>query len=507
MSPYKSHTLITRNRFLARKTWIYFSKLGTGYSDKLVKMRSNVLSNQINFILSITMLCILVITITTSILTHDTIGFGTLRVGIMLAVSLVNLALAHYGYQQISKYSLIFLTPVIFLIWPVLIGFVEEEGYTYNNYFLIAASIIPQLLLSSEKEKFVYWFSMTYYFLLVACTDLLMFHFQTVEFPIVDRIRGFYPFYKLGHIGIFFFINICIYHLRKVNFRFEDRLNVKNQVLNIQNKKLKVQQEKIIQQKNIIEQNSRAISDSINYAASIQQAVLQPIDFLDEWKIKNFILYKPKAVVSGDFYWGIKRDKREIIVAADCTGHGVPGAFMCMLGLAFLDDIFKSGDVSNAAGILDILRENVANKLKQNGGSCVMRDGMDISVCIINRDAGTLEFAGANNPIYLIRDSKLSKLAADKMPIGMYSPSPSPYTNTVIGIKPDDRLYMFSDGYADQFGGKNGKKLMYRQFQELLVRNHYKPMDLQKVILENNFEKWKGEHDQVDDVLIIGLQI
>lgn len=505
MRSHKSHTLFTRNRFLLRETWRSVSKLGTGYSDRLVGMRSNVLSNQINFITAILMAVIIMITVSLNIIHHETIGFGTVRVGVMLLVCIINLVLAQLKFQQVSKFSIIFLPPVIFLVWPILSGFVEEEGYTYNNYFLIAASVVPQMLLNSEKEKFIYWFSMAYYFLLIWFIDILMYNFQTEDFVIVNRIREFYPFYKMGHIGIFLFINISIYHLRKVNFRFEDRLNEKNQVLCVQNNKLKEQREEILHQKNIIEQSSRAISDSINYAARIQQAVMQPPDFMDEWNIQNFILYKPKAVVSGDFYWGLKRDDRLIIAAADCTGHGVPGAFMSMLGLAFLDDIFNTGDVKDAAEILNILREDVTNKLRQKGNTCEMKDGMDISVCIMNRKRGTLEFAGANNPLYRIRDGILTKMAADKIPIGMYSTIP--YTNSITEIKKDDRLYLFSDGYADQFGGKDGKKFMYNQFQELLLRHHHKPVDQQKIILNDHFEEWRGNHDQVDDVLVIGLQV
>ncbi|MBK7625967.1 MAG: SpoIIE family protein phosphatase [Bacteroidales bacterium] len=153
----------------------------------------------------------------------------------------------------------------------------------------------------------------------------------------------------------------------------------------------------------------------------IQQAVLQPPDFMKEWGMSNFILYKPKAVVSGDFYWGMSKKDTVIIVAADCTGHGVPGAFMSMLGLTFLDDIFSTYEFKKASEVLDKLRELVIHKLRQRGNTYEMRDGMDISLCIINREAGTLEFAGANNPLYLIRDGNLIKIPADKMPIGIYS--------------------------------------------------------------------------------------
>lgn len=503
----KRHSILVRNRFLARKTWRYFSGLGTNYADKLLVMRSNVLSNQLNFVFFGTMFFLLIITVAIQLITHDTMSIGTLRVAAMLLVSFLNLVLAYFGYHQISKYSLIFLPPVVFMLIPILVGYVEEEGYTYNPYLLIAVSVIPQLILSSEKEKLVYWISMAYYFLLVLFIDVLMVHFQKQDFPIVDRLHQFYPYYKLGHIGVFVFVNLSIYHLRKVNFRFEDRLNDKNQILDFQNRELKAQGEKILHQKNIIEQKSKDIFESIQYASRIQEAVLQPIDFLNEWGIDNFILYKPANVVSGDFYWGCQKDNRTIIAAADCTGHGVPGALMSILGLAFIDDITNTKKILNAADVLNFLREDIIRKLRQKGQPGETKDGMDISLCIIDKKAGTVSYAGANNPLYMIRDGSFSIINADKMPIGILPSPTEPFTNNVLELRKGDLLYMFSDGYADQFGGKDGKRFMCKPFQELLLKNHNEPLSSQKEILDNTFENWKGSYEQVDDVLVLGLRL
>lgn len=507
MAQPKRHSILVRNRFLLRNTWRYFSDLGTPYAERLMEMRSNVLSNQLNFVLFGTMLILLIITITVQLITHDSIGIGTLRVAILLLVCFINLVLAYFRFHLASKFSLIFLTPIVFLIIPVLIGFVEEEGYTYNPYLLIAISIIPQLLLSSENEKFAYWFSMVYYFIMVVFIDILMMHFQKDNFPIVDRLKTFYPYYKIAQIGVFVFVNLSIYHLRKVSFRFEDRLNDKNHVLDIQNKELKNQREKITMQKNLIEDNSRSTFESIQYARRIQNAVLQPVNFLDEWGIENFILYKPAAVVSGDFYWGCRKDKRIIITAADCTGHGVPGAFMSMLGLAFIEDVFDTSPSLNAGKALDILRDNIINKLRQKGESGEPKDGMDLSLCIIDSKSGTLDFAGAMNPIYLIRDGNLMKIEADKMPIGLFLTPSMPFKDKIVDLRKDDALYLFTDGYTDQFGGPDKRRFMIRPFQDLLVNIQSKPMNIQKEILDKTFENWKSDSDQVDDVLVVGLRI
>lgn len=180
---------------------------------------------------------------------------------------------------------------------------------------------------------------------------------------------------------------------------------------------------------------------------------------------------------------------------------------MSMLGHAFLDEIINTTEVENAAMILNLLRDEVINTLRQKGIVGETRDGMDIALCIIDKEEGRLDFAGANNSIYLIRDGNLIKIQADRMPIGIHFTTLLPFTNRTLKIIKGDYLYLFSDGYADQFGGPNGKKFMYKPFQALLQRNHHKPVEIQKEILDNTFEKWKGELEQVDDVLVIGLHL
>jgi serine phosphatase RsbU (regulator of sigma subunit) len=508
MSLLKRHSLLSRNRNLVRNTWRYFSGLGSDYSNRISVMRSYVITNQLNFVLFGTMFFLLIITSIINRINKAEINLGIIRVAALLVMSFLNLVFAHYRYLRFSKYSLIFLTPVIFIVGPALLGFAEEEGYTYNGYVLIAGSIIPQLILSHENEKVLYWISMLYYFLiLVIFVDIIMVYFPAREFPIIDRIRIFFPFYLVAHIGVFLFVNISIWHLRITSFRFEDRLHEKNHVFDLQTRELREQREKIVQQKNLIEEKNRSITDSIQYASRIQRAVLQPIGFIDEWGLENFIFYKPKAVVSGDFYWGYRKQDKIIMAAADCTGHGVPGALMCMLGLAFLDDIMIAGNFRDASDLLNILREDIMHKLKQKGNAGEMREGMDISLCIIDTKAGIVDFAGANNPVYLVRDNALRKIEADKMPIGIYSSSIDPFTNKVIEIKKGDLLYLFTDGFADQFGGPNRRKFLYKPFQELILRIHMEPLAVQKAMLEETFETWKGASDQIDDVLVMGLKV
>jgi len=280
-----------------------------------------------------------------------------------------------------------------------------------------------------------------------------------------------------------------------------------NTDLELKNIEVLKQNDKIRQQKDIIEQKNQSITDSIQYASRIQSAVLPPINFISDWGFDNFILYKPKDIVSGDFYWGSKKDNKIIMAAGDCTGHGVPGAFMSMLGHAFLDEIVNTSGAENAAIILNHLRDEIINTLKQKGNIGEARDGMDISLMILNYSIGRIDFAGANNPLYIIRNGELRKIEGDRMPIGIHATSDTPFTNQSFDILKGDCLYLFSDGFADQFGGPNGKKYMYKPFQDLLLKHHYKPMDLQKDVLDSTFEEWRGDREQVDDVLVIGMRL
>ena len=232
-----------------RKIWDYISNLGITTENRRLSERTIFLTNQLNFVMFISMLLLLITTIVTLLLTHDTISLGTLRVAVLLVVTFLNLVLARYGFTQLSRLSLIFLPPVVFLLGPTMIGYVEEESYTYYPYLIICTSIIPQLLLHPKNEKFLFWVSLSYYFVLAIIIDKVMVQFGDVHFPIVDRINTFYPFYKIAHVVLFLFLNTCIYYLRMLNFRFEEELSKKNSELNLQNIELIDQKEKIEKQK------------------------------------------------------------------------------------------------------------------------------------------------------------------------------------------------------------------------------------------------------------------
>lgn len=264
----------------------------------------------------------------------------------------------------------------------------------------------------------------------------------------------------------------------------------------------------VVKQKEVIEEKNKHITDSIVYAKRIQQAILPPEEVFKTHLNNAFVLYKPKDIVSGDFYWLERKENKILFAVVDCTGHGVPGAFMSIIGYNGLNQIVNEYGVSNPAEILNQLNRIITSTLKQNEADTKIRDGMDMSVCSIDLATNKLEYAGANNPIFIVRNNEVLEIKADKQPIGNYiGEEEYHFTNNNIDLFPDDRLYLFSDGYADQFGGPRGKKLKYTTFREMLIKYHRAPMSEQKQILNSLFEEWRGDLEQIDDVCVIGVAI
>ena len=257
--------------------------------------------------------------------------------------------------------------------------------------------------------------------------------------------------------------------------------------------------------KEILNKN-KEITDSLIYAKRIQAAVLPNLNTVYKILDQSFILYLPKDIVSGDFYEFTQKENKHIIAAADCTGHGVAGAFMSIIGSSLIKSIINEKNITAPSGILDALNEGIINSLKQHESET--HDGMDISICSFDTKNMSLEFAGANRPLWLIRNDELIVYAADKFPIGgLQIKHNNQFTNHQIKIQPKDTIYLFSDGYADQFGGEHGKKLMTKKLKEILVSIQHLSMNEQKIYLQNYFNEWKGNNEQVDDVLIIGIRI
>lgn len=337
-------------------------------------------------------------------------------------------------------------------------------------------------------------------------------------------------------INILFISGICslliVVFVVLKNYREKKRANT---ALTERNTVISRQNAEISAQKHVIEEKNKDITDSIQYAKRLQDAILPPSEKMNAAFSDYFILYKPKDIVSGDFYWFEQINKKILFAVVDCTGHGVPGGFVSIVAHNALNRAVKEFKLTDPALILDKISELVEESFRQNENKEI-RDGMDISLCVLDTEKNLLQWAGANNPLWIVRKGRetsnktsksestsslvahdfcLKEIKPDKQPIGLFEDR-KPFSQHAMELKPGDALYLFSDGYADQFGGPAGKKFKYAQLKEIILASVNFPMDEQKKILDNAFEhwrKWKNNSEnitdleQIDDVCVIGIRI
>ena len=344
-------------------------------------------------------------------------------------------------------------------------------------------------------------------------------------------------------LGVFFLIISFRMNLlrKKANIQLEsqkDDVLLKNEELNNQNEEIKTIADSLTEanveislQKEEIEKSHEQITSSINYAKRIQSAILPDEDSLSNLFLEHFVFFKAKKIVSGDFYWVKKTKNYTVVVVADCTGHGVPGAFLSMLGITLLNEIVRRTDMVKASSVLDELRAQIKLSLKQTGKYLENKDGMDLAICLFNMETMQMQYSGANNPVYIIRKNAsvkntgivknekihlhntddrdgyaLIEMKPDRQPIGSHIKE-HPFTNIEFSLQKNDLVFLFSDGYYDQFSSETGKKFNNARFRKLLVSIAAKKMTAQQVILEKTFNNWKKEKEQVDDVLVLGVSV
>ncbi len=333
--------------------------------------------------------------------------------------------------------------------------------------------------------------------------------------------------------GLFLIVLFAIFIYRRLQITKQQKVVIEeqsqnlaeaNEELNQTNEEVLAQRDEIERQKQIVEHAHGEVQASINYAERIQNALLSTEEHWQNLSTEHFILFKPRDVVSGDFYWAYSSDNLVFWVAADCTGHGVPGAFMSMLGVGFLNEIVAEGGETDAGKILDILRIKIIKALEQTGEE-ERKDGMDLALCILDKTTNKLQFAGAYNPLFIVRPKEneeptgfvkkvegeqfnLYEFKASRMPIGRYIKN-DPFKAQEIQLIKGDQLYTFTDGYQDQFGGPQEGKFMVKRMKKLIVENAANSMEAQHDFLNSEFESWKnsGNQEQIDDVCIIGVSL
>jgi serine phosphatase RsbU (regulator of sigma subunit) len=322
----------------------------------------------------------------------------------------------------------------------------------------------------------------------------------TIKPPFTQTV-WFYILISIGALGLFIgFIYVRESKLRHDKKVLEEKVVERTLEIELKKQQIEVQRDEIFKQK-------EEITSSITYASRIQDAILPgQKQFRNIFK-EFFIIFKPRDIVSGDFYWIDESDSRVSFAVADCTGHGVPGAIMSMLGISLLNEITaNASEKISASGVLSLLREKVIFSLNQSGRDDEANDGMDIAYCILDKKRNRLEFAGAFNPLYLIRKGELTEYKADRMPIG-YHIKQAQFTNHEIELKKGDTIYIFSDGYYDQFGGPKDKRFSSGRLKKMLKEVSSLPMEEQKEIIEARYQDWKRETEQVDDIIFLGVRI
>jgi len=334
-------------------------------------------------------------------------------------------------------------------------------------------------------------------------------------------------------------IHQYVENISKMNRELEAKVEERTEEIRMQKEEIEAQKEEIeaqldltTQQRDTISRQKEQILDSIRYAERIQSAILPPLEHLANSVTDYFIYFKPRDIVSGDYYWTAEKGDKLMVAVADCTGHGVPGAFLSMLGISSMNEIVNRRENVTASLILEYLRKFVIHSLHQTGSKGETQDGIEIALCMIDTHTRTLEYAGANRPLYLVRkkskkdnpassgkenggirerernkDWKLIQLSGDRMPIGIYEQDPLPFTNLQISLQRGDRIYLFSDGYVDQLGGDSRKTFRSRRFRQLLLEIQEESMEKQKSILAEQQKEWRGEVEQIDDILVIGMKV
>lgn len=386
----------------------------------------------------------------------------------ILALVLVKYRRYNLAFHYAMWYGFIFLS-----LFGVLFGEANSSCY-YFLFMPVACSI-----LFDEPKVTVIYFAISA--LMLIANVLYMDHVP--PYYVLPAWLRYFNYPNVFFSTLLVFLGVRLF--KQENIRYAGRIEDQHRALEVKNQE---------------------ITDSITYARKIQDALIPSEARFSAFFKEAFVLFRPKDIVSGDFYWIARKQQKIYYATADCTGHGVPGGFMTMLGISFLDEIVNGKQVNEPAAILDALRERIISTLRQTATAGENKDGMDIVLCCLDAETNTLDYAGANNALYVMRDGSITEYKGDKQPCGFYHEL-RPFTNRRVALQPGDCIYTFSDGYADQFGGPKGKKFKYKQLQQTLETLAHQPLREQKTSIERIFESWRVPLEQVDDVLLIGVRV
>lgn len=443
-------------------------------------------------------------------------------------------------FNFLQKHTLAKLTtiisPILFVnFFPILVDKVNAEILLISPLTTLGITFFIHLIFHYRTEKIPYWLSMLFGLIMFLFTEKILYYCTDYKDPMFSIISKYSFIYIIIKLSVYTFINAILFYTWRLNFNIQERLEQtksdlieKNRLtelrnnqleeaheeLEAQNRELLSNNEEIASQRDYIDEQSerirnqhKEIFNSIEYAKRIQEAMIPKRDPIKDFVSKCILIFKPKEIISGDFKWSVCIGNKVIIAAADCTGHGVPGAFLSMLGISLLNEIVGHEKITDASDILNQLRKKVIESLSQNQNRIETKDGMDINLCVYDFQYNTVEVSGAYNSLILIRNGELTEFTTDRMPIGIHDNADIPFRSQRISFKKGDRFFQYTDGFQDQFGGPTNKKIMKSRFKQLLLETAKHSLHTQKEMLNEYFEDWKGKNEQVDDVLVIGIEI
>lgn len=493
------------------RIWKKISKLGITSSMSIAEMKKVELSNQFSFIVMLLLVGISIVIASFGL--SSLFSFYNL---IFLAPAITFL-LNWKGFTNISGVFLSLLIPLVIIFLAVsnklaLAGEIPYTAYLSPRFGLIGVSIAPMILIDHRHKKTLLGavlFQLLCLFMLDDIHEWLGIAFASRDGISVED----YDRMKMVMTVPYVFITSATYFLISITERYEvqiselvSSLTSKNTALNDHKEEITQQNQNLQQAYSTIDTKNHKLTDSIRYARRIQNALLPKQQILASDFSDYFVLNKPKDIVSGDFFWIKKQGQRTYIAVADCTGHGVPGAMMSMLGISALNDIISMLHAPSPAEVLEKLRDRIKDELDQTSNSSNTKDGMDMAMCVFDSETKQMEFAGANNPAYLVSSQELSVIKPTRNPISFFVKEKE-FENKKLELNTGDWLYLFSDGYADQFGGETGFKYTLKQFKQIILQNATQKGETQKANLEAELKTWKNGREQVDDILVLGLRV
>lgn len=410
-------------------------------------------------------------------------------------------ALLFRNTLNVSIYGVLFILVLGISVQNAYMWSVMDEAHMKQHTFAYIALFIGAGMLVLWEFRFSVW-------ILIATliSNFLFFSINQTQLSFAQfMIDGGLLVFTVAIFSVFLIRSRRRMGLNEISSRIA--LQQSKEMIQKEHETVLVQKQEIESQKNLLEESNREITSSITYAKRIQSALMPGEEQFVSHFTSGFVFFQPKDIVSGDFFWIADKKGKIFFAVADCTGHGVPGGFMTMLGLSFLEEIVMVELIHDPGAILDRLREKIITTLKQTGNIGENKDGMDLVFCCLDPATKILHYAAANNSLFVVRGKELWELKADKQPCGFFHEL-KPFNTRSFQLIDGDSIYAFSDGYPDQFGGPKGKKFKYAQLENLLLENAQLDMKEQKTILINRMKDWMGEKQtQIDDMLVVGLKV